>query len=188
VIARGQSMPTGGRSRDWLSGCWSRIKLLRCRRVGAGTRVWGQPWIHGRGTILVGRGVVLDGRQAPIELHASGMGVIEIGDGAIVRGGCSVEATARVSIGNGCILGPYVKVIDNQFHPLRGDRNVRPAGIEVRIEDNVEIGPHSILLPGSHVEAGARIGAGSVISRRIPAGAFVAGNPPRRVRDAPPCP
>jgi len=133
--------------------------------------------------VLLGRDVVLDGRQAPIELHASGVGVIEIGDGAIVRGGCSVEATARISIGNGCILGPFVKVMDNPLHPLR---NVRRAAIEVRIEENVMIGPHSVLLPGSHVGAGARIGAYSVISRRVPAGAFIAGNPPRHVRGAAP--
>lgn len=167
---------------------WSRLQLLRCRRVGAGTRVWGRPWIHGRGAVLIGRGVLLDGRQAPIELHASGVGIIEIGDGAIVRGGCSVEATARVSIGRGCVLGPFVKIIDNQFHPLRGDRNRRPAPVEVRIEENVTIGAHSIVLPGSHVEAGARIGAHSVISRRIPAGAYVVGNPPVCTRATPPCP
>lgn len=164
-----------------LVSLWSRAKLLRCQRVGAGTVVWGRAWIHGRGTVLLGQGVVLDGRLAPIELHASEAAVIEIGDGTIVRGGCSVEATARVSIGRGSILGAYVKVIDNQFYPLRGERKVRPAPVEVRIEDNVVIGPHVILLPGSRVEAGAQIGAHSVISRRVPAGTCVVGNPPRCV-------
>lgn len=166
---------------DW----WNRVKLLRCHRVGAGTRVWGRPWVHGQGSVVLGRDVMLDGRQAPIELHASAGGVIEIGDGVVVRGGCSVEATARVSIGKGCVLGPYVKVMDNQFHPLRGDRNMRPPAVEVCIEEDVRIGPHSIVLPGSHVEAGARIGAYSVISRRVPAGAWVAGNPPVRAPGVP---
>ncbi|MBL6749307.1 MAG: acetyltransferase [Nevskia sp.] len=162
----------------------TRLRLWRCSEVGSGTRALGRLWIRGGGRIVLGRNVLLDGRAAPIELHATRGAVIEIGDDVIVRGGCSIEATDNVKIGGASVLEPFVKIIDNQFHPLRGDRHQRPPSVKVCVEQGVRIGEHAILLPGACVQAGARIGPHSVISRRVPKAAFVAGNPPRAVHAA----
>ena len=56
--------------------------------------------------------------------------------------------------------------------------NLRP----VRIGSGVWIGGGAILLPGVTVEDGAIIGAGSVVTRDVAAGATVAGNPARVLR------
>ena len=160
----------------------TRIKLWRCRQVGSGARAVGTIWVHGGGAVIIGRNVLLDGRLAPIEIHARTGAAIVLGDNVTVQGGASIEATERVTVAAGSVLGPFVKIIDSHFHPLRGDRHLRPQAQQVRIEEHVLIEAGAIVLPGAHVQAGARIGAGSVISHRVPPGAFVSGNPPRAVR------
>lgn len=52
------------------------------------------------------------------------------------------------------------------------------------IEDDVWIGHNTMLLPGcKHIGRGAIIGAGSVVSRDVPAYAVMAGNPAKKLRD-----
>lgn len=53
------------------------------------------------------------------------------------------------------------------------------------IEDDVTIYPNSVVIGPIRVGAGAVIGAGSVVLKDVPAGAVVAGNPARILREAP---
>ena len=66
-------------------------------------------------------------------------------------------------------------------HPR--DAAVRATGIEwgrpIRIGRNVWIGGGAIILPGVTIGDDALIGAGSVVTRDVPAGATVVGNPAR---------
>ena len=161
----------------------SRLKLRGCARVGEGTRVRGRVWIRGKGEIIVGERVVLDGRFVPIELNAHlESSRIVIGDDVVIEGGTSIEADESVEIGKRCHIGRFVKIMDNQFHPLRGNRHRRPKSSAIRIEDDVVIESRAILLPATHIQHGARIGLRSVIGRRIGPGVFVAGIPVVRVR------
>jgi acetyltransferase-like isoleucine patch superfamily enzyme len=157
----------------------SRLKLHRCTSVGARPAALGRVWVHGGGLVQIGDRVVLDARAAPIELHAEPGAEITIGDDVRIEGGASVEATQAIVIGSGCRLGSFSKVIDNHFHSPQGDRRPWPASTPVELEEGVEIGARAIVLPGAHVQRGAKVGPGAVISRRIPAGATVSGNPSR---------
>lgn len=69
-------------------------------------------------------------------------------------------------------------------HPR--DAATRDAGLEfgrpVDIGRNVWIGAGALILPGVTVGDEALIGAGSVVTRDVPAGAAVAGNPARIMR------
>jgi acetyltransferase-like isoleucine patch superfamily enzyme len=140
--------------------------------------------VHGGGRIVLGADVLLDGRAVPIELHAARGAAIEIGDGVVIEGGTSIEAQSRVVVGAGARLGPYAKVMDNQFHPVKGDRHQRPASAEVRIDEGAFVGERAIVLPGAHLERGARVLAGTVISRRGQAGVTVSGYPGKPVKNA----
>lgn len=53
---------------------------------------------------------------------------------------------------------------------------------DTRIGKRCFIGAHSILMPGITVGDGSIVGAGSVVTRDVPAGTIVAGNPARVVR------
>jgi maltose O-acetyltransferase len=69
-------------------------------------------------------------------------------------------------------------------HPR--DPELRRTGAEsgspVTIEDDVWIGSGAIVCPGVSVGANSVIGAGSVVTRAVPAGVVAAGNPCRVIR------
>jgi carbonic anhydrase/acetyltransferase-like protein (isoleucine patch superfamily) len=160
--------------------CRARLALRRCAAVGAAPSVTGRVWIHGGGTIRLGARVCLDARTAPIELHAGEGGVLAIGDDVVVEGGASLEAMASVAIGDRVRVGAFAKILDNSFHPLQGDRHVRPASDPVVVEAGAEIGRRAILLPGARVAPGERVRPGQVVRR--PLGAAAARPPPRGAR------
>lgn len=95
-----------------------------------------------------------------------------------LNAGCTILDTAPVHIGARTMLGPGVQIYCPQHHK---DRAKRIAGLEmahpVAIGCDVWIGGGAILLPGVRVGDGAIIGAGSVVTRDVPVGATVVGNP-----------
>jgi acetyltransferase-like isoleucine patch superfamily enzyme len=158
---------------DWVS-------LARLRRravVGRDVIVRGELWVRGPGRIVIGHRVVLDGATAPIELHVGPGGVIELGDDVFIGAGASIEAQRAVTVGARSRLGRFSKIIDNHFHNAAGKRNERPPSSPVVIEDDVELGPRAILLPGAQVGRGTRVVAASVITRRVPPFSLVSGVP-----------
>lgn len=166
----------------------ARLKLRRCRKVGDAPTVLGRVWIHGPGEVVLGHRVVLDGRLAPIELHAMKQGRIVLEDGVTVEGGASLEAAESITVGTGARLGAFCKVMDNQHHPLRGNRHEAPPSVALVIEAGVTVGSRAILLPGARLGAGCTVAPGTVVSRRIPAGVAVGGSPVRVLRrEVPPC-
>ncbi|GIP40281.1 acetyltransferase [Paenibacillus sp. J31TS4] len=54
---------------------------------------------------------------------------------------------------------------------------------KVVIGSNVMIGANTTILPGVTIGDNAVVGAGSVVHKSVPAGAFVAGNPLRTIRE-----
>jgi len=160
-----------------LMNAWARYKLRRCAVVGAAPSVVGRVWIHGGGRIAIGDNVLFDGTLAPIELHVQRGAVLSISDGTCLEGGTSIEAQVMISIGPGCRLGAYSKLIDNHFHPVHGDRLKRPPSTPLVLEEEVTLEARVIVLPGAYLHRGARVRAGSVVSRSVAAGATVGGIP-----------
>jgi len=158
----------------------STLKLWRCAKVGARVQVEGSVWIVGEGRIEVGDDVRLDGRAAPIELQTGRGALLRIGAGCVLEAGVSIEAQDHVELGPRCLLRPFAKVMDNQFHLVASDhRRRRPPSSAVRLGAGVELGAHSIVLPGAALEAGVTLGPGVVIGRHVRAGLTLAGAPPR---------
>jgi maltose O-acetyltransferase len=103
---------------------------------------------------------------------------ISLGAGAFLNFNCVVLDVVRVSIGEGTQIGPAVQIYAAD-HPR--DAAQRRAGLElgrpVEIGRNVWIGGGAIVLPGIRIGDDAVVGAGSVVTRDVAAGARVAGNP-----------
>jgi len=150
--------------------------LRGCAHVGTAPRVSGRVWVHGDGAVVVGDRVAFDAADAPIELHATAGATLRIGDDCLLASGASIEATSSITLGARCRLGAFSTIMDNNFHPLQGDRHVRPPAVPVFVEDDVEVGPHAILLPGACVGRGARIGPYAVVRRRVAPGSVVPGS------------
>lgn len=52
---------------------------------------------------------------------------------------------------------------------------------DIIIEDNVFVGANAIILPGITIHSNSIIGAGCVVSKDVPEGTVVAGNPMRKI-------
>jgi maltose O-acetyltransferase len=107
---------------------------------------------------------------------------IRIGAGVFLNFGCVILDVMGVTIGAGTQIGPAVQIYAAD-HPR--DPELRRAGLEsgrpVHIGSNVWIGGGAIVLPGITIGDDAIVGAGSVVSRDVPARATVAGNPARPI-------
>lgn len=105
---------------------------------------------------------------------------ISLGAGAFLNFGCVILDVVAVTIGAMTQIGPGVQILTAD-HPR--DPAERRAGLEfgrpVHIGANVWIGGGALLLPGVSVGDDAIIGAGSVVTRDVPDGATVVGNPAR---------
>lgn len=108
---------------------------------------------------------------------------IYVGDDVGISGG-TICAAVCIKIGDGTMLGANVTIVDTDFHPVTHPRR-RYAPLAdadrapVIIGKNVFIGTNSIILKGITIGDHAVIGAGSVVTRDIPARSIAAGNPCR---------
>lgn len=103
---------------------------------------------------------------------------ITLGAGVFLNFNCVILDVVQVTIGDMTQIGPAVQIYTAD-HP-RGPAE-RRAGLEfgrpVQIGANVWIGGGAVILPGVTIGDDAVIGAGSVVTRDVPAGATVVGNP-----------
>lgn len=81
---------------------------------------------------------------------------------------------------SGCWLGPNV-VLTNAKYPL--SPNVKKELIGPTVKRSAKIGANSTLLPGVVVGENALVGAGSVVTKSVPADKVIAGNPARIIKD-----
>ena len=157
----------------------SRLKLLRCAQVGRAPSISGRVWIHGAGRVILGDRVCIDASRVPVELHAGEGAVIIIGDDVKIEGGTSIEAQGRVTIGERCRLGRFCKIMDNHFHPLKGNRLRRPESTPVVIEPEAEIGYRATILAGAQIKRGASVRPGTVVRAPPPAALRRESHPPQ---------
>ena len=164
---------------------WRHLHMRRrFARRGRDVRVEGRLWIHGAGQVEVGDGTRFLGGDVGVDLHPLANGCIRIGAGCRVHEGVSIEATELVQLGDRVTVGAWVKVLDNDFHPLRGEPGEQPPPEPVVIGDDVVIGARAIILPGARIENGARVAPKAVVRRRVRQGSLVSGNPARVVGSA----
>ena len=111
---------------------------------------------------------------------------IRLGNGVFLNFNCVLLDVLPIIVGDRTQIGPAVQIYTAD-HPR--DVVLRAAGLEggrpVTIGADVWIGGGAILLPGVHIGDGAILGAGSVVTRDVPAGATVAGNPARSLPQHP---
>ena len=105
-------------------------------------------------------------------------GRLTIGHGTNVNGlGTKLLCAQEITIGEFCTFSWDVQVLDTDFHAVTRDGVELPRTAPVRIGDRVWVGTRAVVLKGVTIGDGAVVGAGSVVTRDVPAGAVVAGVP-----------
>jgi acetyltransferase-like isoleucine patch superfamily enzyme len=109
-----------------------------------------------------------------------------IGTNSVVDGNCKlgnnisiqtdVYITAYTTIEDNVFIGPRV-VTTNDKYMFYGAKLIGP-----HIKKGARIGANSTILPGVVVGEGAIVGSGSVVTKDVPAGITVVGNPAKELR------
>jgi acetyltransferase-like isoleucine patch superfamily enzyme len=147
------------------------------------------------GSITLGNNVFCNG-----ELYCFlNKGNIRIGDFSYVGDGSKIWALDAVTIGNRVLISHNVFIVDNQTHPVNAETRHQqfkakfgfpfPENLDLEekaivIEDDVWIAANAIILRGVHIGKGAIVAAGAVVTKNVPAGKLVAGNPAVIIGDA----
>lgn len=148
----------------------------------------------GRNSIQVGANTTILG-----ELLTFGHGgAVEIGEWCFIGENSRIWSAEKVKIGNYVLVSHNVNIHDTNGHPIDAElrrkhfqeiatighplHNLDLISLPVVIEDDVWIGFNSTILKGVTLGKGSIIAAASVVTKDVPPGSIVAGNPAKIIR------
>ena len=116
---------------------------------------------------------------------------VEIQKGARVGRNCKVSSHTficeGVEIDDEVFIGHNVNFINDKYpRATAADGSLQTEAdwtlTRTRVERGASIGTGAVILCGVRIGAGSTVGAGSVVTRDVPPGATVAGNPAREIK------
>jgi acetyltransferase-like isoleucine patch superfamily enzyme len=136
----------------------------------------------GGGAVELGSSVHLYG-DTTIQTGAEGR--VKIGSGTTVQPHCQFSAyRAPIEIGCNVVIAPRCAFYSYN-HAMAAGALIKDQGLTTKggvvIEDDVLLGFGVVVLDGVHIGDGAVVGAGSVVTRDIPAQGVAAGVPARLI-------
>lgn len=130
-----------------------------------------------------------------IDFHCEYGKHIFVGNNVIINMNCTFVDNNRIEIGNNVLIASNVQIY-TATHPVKvaerlvqnwnensGQEFSHCYALPVTIEDNVWIGGGAIILPNVTIGKNSVIGAGSVVTRPIPANCVAVGNPCRVIKN-----
>ncbi|WP_104984760.1 sugar O-acetyltransferase [Sorangium cellulosum] len=108
---------------------------------------------------------------------------ITIGARCFANFGLVALDVAPITIGDDVQIGPNVQLL-TPTHPVEPEprRNKWEGAKPIKIGNNVWLGGGAIVLPGVTIGDNTVVGAGSVVTRDLPANVIAVGNPARVIR------
>lgn len=163
-------------------------------KYGHNMTVFGHVSIVGTGCIRIGDNFMMTNGKAinPISSNLEGTIYTDNSKSQILIGNNVGMSSTRMWIHDSLTIGNHVKIgagvlfIDTDCHPMdfniRRNSNDGTQSAPIVVEDDAWIGAQSIILKGVTIGARSIIGAGSVVTKSIPADSIAAGNPCRVIR------
>jgi acetyltransferase-like isoleucine patch superfamily enzyme len=102
---------------------------------------------------------------------------VQIADGVRIHSQCFIPEFTILE--EKAWIGPRVTVTNAPFPRCQ---HMPDCLVGVRIGREAKVGANATLLPGVHIGERALVGAGAVVTKDVPAGAVVVGNPARVVK------
>lgn len=141
--------------------------IVESQDIGRGTRVWA--FVH----ILPGAKI---GADCNICDHVFIENDVVIGDRVTIK--CGVQIWDGLRLEDDVMVGPNATFTNDLFPRSKQSFELR----QTIVRRGASIGANATILCGLTVGEGAMVGAGSVVTRDVPAYAVVAGNPARIIR------
>lgn len=149
--------------------------------VGKGTRFQAGVRFAQPGIVSIGAGCYL-WRGVEVSAEIKGAPLI-IADNVQINRDVHLDTTGGLTIGAGSLISERAVIYT---HDHGHDPRAVPQLLPKAIGANVWIGAGAVILPQCRqIGQGAIIGAGAVVTRDVPAGAVVGGNPARVLNRAP---
>lgn len=133
--------------------------------VGEGTRIWQYT------VVLPGARI---GRDCNLNAHCLVENDVVIGDRVTLKSG--VYLWDGTTVEDDVFIGPNATFVNDKYPR---SRRSPPEWLRVRICKGASIGANATILGGVTIGEHALVGAGSVVTRNVPAGVIVRGNPAR---------
>lgn len=141
---------------------------VQTKNIGENTRIW-------QYCVVLSQAII--GNNCNICAQVLIENDVIIGDNVTIKSGVQIWDGSRIE--NNVFIGPNV-TFTNDMYPLSQNKDFECKGITLR--NGCSIGANSTLLPGIEIGENALIGAGSVVTRNVPAGEIWVGNPARFLR------
>lgn len=106
---------------------------------------------------------------------------ITLGKRVFINSGCRFQDQGGISIGDDCLIG-HNAVIATLQHGMRPSQRADLIPSRVTVGRNVWLGANVTILPGVTIGDDSIIGAGSIVTKDIPAGVIAIGSPARVIR------
>lgn len=164
--------------------------------VGRRLRVAGRIRCTNKGRLVIGDSVRINsgpdnnyvGGDRRTNLWVGRGGSLIIEDGAGISNS-TIVARSSVVIRSQTLIGGGCDIYDNDFHELLSQDRQRATGnveaAPVQIGPRAFVGGHTIILKGVTIGEGAVVGAGSLVTRSVPAYQLWAGRPARFIKELP---
>jgi UDP-2-acetamido-3-amino-2,3-dideoxy-glucuronate N-acetyltransferase len=140
---------------------------VQSKQIGEGTRIWQY--------VVILPGAVI-GRDGSICSHCFIENKVVVGDRVTVK--CGVQLWDGVTLEDDVFVGSNA-TFTNDMKPR--SRNAAAQLMPTLVKKGATIGANATILPGLTIGEGAMVGAGAVVTKDVPPGCTVVGNPARIV-------
>ncbi len=174
-------------------------KIELYRKLSDAEDVSGTPFVC-QPTLLLGKGKIEFGENVRLGyfpspyfyngyMHFQTQGekaIIKVGSNTVINNNfIAIANNASIEIGESCLFSYKVEIINSDFHNIEPDkRHSGGGGIskDVIIGNNVWLGSSVKVLKGVTIGDNSVVGAGSIVTKDVPANTLVAGNPAREIK------
>lgn len=159
------------------------VRITHAEHISCGNRVKFEDYseIHGLckdglvfgNDVTIGRNVMI--RPSSYYGNDIGAGLV-IGNNSSIGPDTYVGCSGKITIGNNVMFGPKCSLFAENHNFSETNRTIKSQGVNQKgivVEDDCWIGSNVIILDGVRIGHGSVIGAGSLITRDVPAESIV---------------